>query len=135
MTHRDYSHRSVPDKLGVKPGQVVALHDPANLLDSGLVADIRSRAPGEPGDEPLDLAILVVDAEVDIASFLRAYRARLKPAGGIWLVTPKRGRPGYIRGEDLIPIGLAERLVDNKVCSVSEGLSGMRFVIRREDRG
>jgi hypothetical protein len=65
---------------------------------------------------------------------LRAYRARMKPAGGIWLVTPKRGRPGYIRGEDLIPIGLSERLVDNKVCSVSEGLSGMRFVIRREDR-
>lgn len=113
----------------------MVLHDPAHLLDPGLVADIRSRTADEPGvDEPLDLAILVVDADVDIASLLRAYRMRLKPAGGIWLVTPKRGRPGYIRGEDLIPIGLGERMVDNKICSVSEGLSGMRFVIRREDR-
>jgi hypothetical protein len=113
----------------------VALQDPVNLLDPGLVADIRSRAPGEPGaDEPLDLAILVVNANDDIASLLRTYRARLKPAGGIWLVTPKRGRPGYIRGEDLIPIGLGERLVDTKVCSVSDELSGMRFVIRVVDR-
>ncbi len=119
----------------MKPGQVVDLYDPANLLDPKLVAEIRFRAPARPGaDEPLDLAILVVDAAADIALLLRTYRARLKPAGGIWLVTPKRGRPGYIRGEDLIPVGLSERLVDNKVCSVSEELSGMRFVIRREER-
>jgi hypothetical protein len=80
------------------------------------------------------MAIVAVDSETDIGGLLRAYRGRITPAGAIWLITPKRGRPGYIRGEDLIPIGLAERLVDNKVCSVSENLSGMRFVIRKKDR-
>ncbi|MBF8284155.1 MAG: hypothetical protein HW378_3070, partial [Anaerolineales bacterium] len=35
---------------------------------------------------------------------------------------------------DLIPLGLAAGLVDNKTCSVSENESGMRFVIRRKDR-
>jgi hypothetical protein len=119
----------------VKAGQAVVVEDLAGLLDAEIVADIRTRAPREPdGSEQLDLAILAVDAGTDIASLLRAYRARLKPAGGIWLVTPKRGQPGYIRGEDLIPIGLAERLVDNKVCSVSDRASGMRFVIRKRDR-
>lgn len=111
------------------------MDDVAGLLDASIVGDIRERAPREPDDgEALDLAIVAVDAGTDIASLLRTYRTRLKPAGGIWLVTPKRGRPGYIRGEDLIPIGLAERLVDNKVCSVSDHLSGMRFVIRKHDR-
>lgn len=111
------------------------MEDIAGLLDAGIVGEIRERAPREPdADEPLDLVILAVDAGTEIAALLRSYRTRLKPEGGIWLVTPKRGRPGYIRGEDLIPIGLAERLVDNKVCSVSDQLSGMRFVIRRQDR-
>lgn len=123
------------DKLGVKDGQAIAIEDSAGVLPPDLVAGIRARASGEPGEEePLDLAVIAVDAASDIRSLLRVYRARLKPAGGIWLVTPKRGRPGYMRGEDLIPLGLAERLVDNKVCSVSDTLSGMRFVIRRSDR-
>jgi hypothetical protein len=135
MSRSDYSHRSLLDKLGVKAGQAVAVDDIAGLLDAAVEGDIRERVPREPDDaEPLDLAILAVDAGTDIASLLRRYRARLRPDGGIWLVTPKRGRPGYIRGEDLIPIGLAERLVDNKVCSVSGELSGMKFVIRKRDR-
>jgi hypothetical protein len=136
MTARDYSHRSLLDKLGVKVGQAIAVDDHAGLLDAQIVRDIRERAPDVPGDgETLDLVVLTVVAGDDIAALLRIYRDRMKPAGGIWLVTPRRGRPGYIRGDDLIPIGLAERLVDNKVCSVSDHLSGMRFVIRREDRG
>jgi hypothetical protein len=50
------------------------------------------------------------------------------------VLTPKRGLPGYVNTADLIPLGAAAGLVDNKVCSVSERVSGMRFVIRRVDR-
>ncbi len=114
---------------------MVALDDGVQILEQELVERIRMRAPGEPdAGEPLDIAIVTVNADSDIAGLIRAYRARVKPAGAIWLFTPKRGRPGYIRGEDLIPIGLSEGVVDNKVCSVSDTVSGMRFVIRKVDR-
>jgi hypothetical protein len=50
------------------------------------------------------------------------------------MLTPKRGRPGYINQTELIPMGLEADLVDNKTCSVSNNVSGIRFVIRREHR-
>jgi hypothetical protein len=59
--------------------------------------------------------------------------------GGIWVMTAKRGQKSasgmeYLNQTDLIPLGLAAGLVDNKTCSVSEAESGMRFVIRIKDR-
>jgi ligand-binding sensor domain-containing protein len=54
--------------------------------------------------------------------------------GGIWLLSPKRGLPGYVNQSELIAAGLEAGLVDNKSCSVSETTSGLRFVIRRADR-
>jgi len=53
--------------------------------------------------------------------------------------TAKRGQRSasgmdYLNQSDLIPLGLAAGLVDNKICSVSDTESAMRFVIRRKDR-
>ncbi len=70
----------------------------------------------------------------DVVALLQHWRSRLEPAGGIWLLTPKRGQPGYVDQRDLIAAGLAAELVDNKVCSVSDTTSAMRFVIRKRDR-
>ena len=50
------------------------------------------------------------------------------------MLTPKRGQVGYIDQRELILAGPAARVVDNKTCSVSETLSGIRFVIRKKDR-
>ena len=43
-------------------------------------------------------------------------------------------QPGYVDQNDLIAAGGPAGLVDNKVCSVSDTVSAMRFVIRRVDR-
>src|SRR5437764_98260 len=55
-------------------------------------------------------------------------------ASGIWLLTPKRGQPGYLDQRDLILAGPTAGVVDNKTCSVSDTTSGIRFVIRKIDR-
>jgi hypothetical protein len=136
MPERDYRHRDVLDKLGIRPGQVVAFVPPVEDTHPDLcrrVADRASRPPAE--HEPADVVLAFVDDRADAAAMLGAWRLRLKPNGAIWLLTRKRGHPGYVKQDDLIPVGLAAGLVDNKICAISDDTSAMRFVIRRKDRG
>jgi hypothetical protein len=136
QAERDYSHRDVVDKLGIKPGYAVAF-----VADSGAVDPaLRERALARAGraaaaaDEPPDVVLAWIDADTDAVGLLRDWRARIDPAGGIWLLTPKRGQPGYVDQRELIAAGSAAGVVDNKSCSVSDATSGVRFVIRRADR-
>jgi hypothetical protein len=133
---RDYSHRDVVDKLGIKPGFAVAFAAAPLVID----ASLRARALAQSGraeateDEPADVVLIGADASTDVGSVLDHWRRRIDQAGGIWLLTPKRGQPGYVDQRDLILAGPAAGLVDNKICSVSDTLSAMRFVIRKVDR-
>jgi hypothetical protein len=62
--------------------------------------------------------------------------ATLQPAGGLWVVWPKRtaGTPTDLTENVVREICLAGELVDNKVCAVDETWSRLRFVIRLKDR-
>ena len=138
MAHkeRDYSHRDVVDKLGIKPGCALAFDPAPQPVDS----DLRSRALARAGravaaaDEPVDVVLVGADATTDVEQVLQRWRARIAAAGGIWLLTPKRGQPGYVDQRELILVGPAAGVVDNKTCSVSDTTSGIRFVIRKVDR-
>ena len=136
MPERDYSHRSAVDKLGIKPGFAVAFAQAPQPIEPELRSGVLERAgrPEAQPDEPPDVVLVGADASTDVTAVLSHWRARIDQAGGIWLLTPKRGQPGYVNHTDLIPAGAAAGLVDNKICSVSETTSGMRFVIRKVDR-
>jgi len=132
----DYSHRDVLDKLGIKPGYVVALVEAAGPLDTGLRERVLERT-GRPVAAPAEVANVVlasVNADTDVIALLKECRARIEPDGGIWLLTPKRGLPGYVDQRQLIEAGPAAGLVDNKSCSISDTTSALRFVIRKADR-
>lgn len=132
----NYSHRSVVDKLGVKPGHAVALVGEAWELPAELVGSVLVRAergPAEDG-EPADVVLVAVDSASDVVEVLRHWREKIARNGGIWLLSPKRGRRGYLEGEVLIAAGKDAGVVDNKICSVNEEIGAMRFVIRKEDR-
>ena len=136
QAERDYSHRDVVDKLGIKPGCAVAFDQAPRAID----AQLRARALARSGraeaasDEPIDVVLVGADASTDVGAVLARWRPRIDQAGGIWLLTPKRNQPGYVDQRDLILAGLAAGVVDNKICSVSDTLSAMRFVIRKVDR-
>lgn len=136
MGEKDYGHRPVVDKLGIGPGAVVAFVHSAWRIEDSLLAEVlaRSGRPPAADGEQLDVALIAVDGATVAAAELERWKPRLRPAAGIWLLTRKRGLPGYLNQNELIRAGNAAGLVDNKVCSVSEEVSGMRFVIRREDR-
>jgi hypothetical protein len=135
MPERDYSHRAVVDKLGIKPGQAVVIASPS-YVDDQLHAQIQDRVGRDlaDADEKADVVLVDVDDRTDPVAVLAEWKRRIAPAGGIWLLTRKRGQSGYVDQTKLIAAGGPAGVVDNKICSVSDTLSAMRFVIRRADR-
>jgi hypothetical protein len=63
-------------------------------------------------------------------------RAMMRPAAGLWIAWPKRAsKVATDLTEDVVrELGLANRLVDNKVAAIDETWSGLRLVIRLADR-
>ncbi len=131
-----YAAKDVLDKLGVKPGDAVLV---AGRPDPDLVARARKKAGRPPAraGELADVVLYWPRSESEVTPRLRALRKRIVEVGGIWVISAKRGqertgRP-YLASE-VIALGLAAGLVDNKICSVSVSDTAMRFVIRRSDR-
>jgi hypothetical protein len=133
---RDYSHRDVVDKLGIKPGFAIAFDASPRSIEPALRAHALARAGRDEaeGQEPVDVVLVGADASTDAVSVLTSWRARIDQAGGIWLLTPKRGQAGYVDQRLLIEAGPAAGVVDNKICSIDDTTSAMRFVIRKTDR-
>jgi hypothetical protein len=131
--HRDYSHRDVLDKLGVREGQAVRL---VGEGDQALLARVWERVRREPAkaDQPSDLILYWPATHEEIGDVLVELRQHLQPAGGLWVIMPKRGNPGYLDLAAIIPVGKAAGLVDNKSISLSDRESAMRFVIPRARR-
>jgi hypothetical protein len=127
---RDYSHRSLMQKLGVERGMrvsVLGVDDPAflpDLANSG--ADVSTRKRKE-----TDIFVVAVERLRDMDQL-----APLEPLmvrnGGIWVVFPK-GRKD-VAGADVIAFGVEAGFVDNKVCAFSETHTAFRFVIPKARR-
>jgi hypothetical protein len=131
-----YSGTPLTKKLGIKEGHRVAF--PAapdgfrGLLGElpGNVA-VKSRASG-----PLDVIVFFTKRRAELERRLPALRRAMDPAAGLWIAWPK-GSSGVETDmtEDIArELGLANRLVDNKVCAIDETWSGLRLVIRLKDR-
>ena len=124
---RDYSHRALLDKLGVREGQsvaVVGVDDP-NFLD-----DLADRVPefsGGAPDSACDLIFYAVRDRADLAEIKNLARQIVR-AGAIWAVYPK-GQPQIVREMDIITTAKAAGLVDNKVCKFSETHTALRLCI------
>ena len=137
MAEKDYSHRDITDKLGLKPGQAVKVWgngDP-DLLQAGA----RKNWPGFVKTGLADVVLYWPKTAGEITPTLvelrQAIVAERRHLGDDRQARPtERQRHGLLNQTDLIPLGKAAGLVDNKTCSVSDAESGMRFVIRVKDR-
>jgi hypothetical protein len=131
-TDADYSHRTVVQKLGVKPGERVEI---VGDVGPGLrreVKEILGRGLVRSGE--LDGAIVLVESLDEAERAFVQYRPRLKDTGYLWLITRKRGQEGYINQMLLVPGGKKRALIDNKTCSIDDERSGIRFVVPRSLR-
>jgi hypothetical protein len=136
MPEKKYQDRGVLEKLGIQPGYAVAFANAVGEIDPDLPQCIIERTGRSPAteDEALDIVLAVIDETTDAVEVLKKWRQHLTPSGGIWLLTAKRGQPGYVDQRELITAGQQAEVVDNKICAVSSTVSAMRFVIRKKDR-
>lgn len=133
-----YSGTPLPKKLGIKEGHEVATsgappHFRA-LLDP-LPPSVRLRTDLR-GKGPFDVLIVFVRSEGELSRRFDRAASRLEPSGGLWVAWPKQSSPiaTEVKDSHVRAYGLASGLVDNKVCAIDENWSGLRFVVRREDR-
>jgi hypothetical protein len=123
---RDYSHRTLLDKLGIKPGQRVSV---LGVTDSEFLKELRGRVPDFSSDAVLpgaDLILLGAESTAGLGQLKSLARAILKN-GAIWAVYPKGQK--HIREVDVIAAGKVAGLTDNKVARFSETHTALRFVI------
>jgi hypothetical protein len=128
-----YSGTPLPRKLGIKPGQRVAILGAPDGFALELPGDVgvRRRAGGT-----ADVILTFHTSRAELERRLPALRAMMEPAAGLWIAWPKRASKVEtdITEDVLREIALPTGLVDNKVCAVDETWSGLRLVIRREYR-
>ncbi len=126
---RDYSHRTVVQKLGVKPDERVEVAGDVGPTLRTELKEAIGRGLVKSGE--LDGAVVVIESMDDAPEQILRYRARLKDTGYLWIVTRKRGHDRYVDQMKLVPIAKKVGLIDNKTCSMDETRSGIRFVVPR----
>jgi len=124
---RDYSNRSLFDKLGLKADDHVAV---CGIADKEflLALDARlAKAASETLRTKYDKIFVQVDSPRDLARIGRA-APHLKPAGALWVFHPK-GRGASPHESEVRAAGIAAGLVDNKVSALNDTHTATRYVI------
>jgi hypothetical protein len=123
-----YSGTPLPKKLGIKPESDVVVLGPA----PGDFLDGLPRADGGPAD----VIVSFHTERADLEARMPELRAMMRPAAGLWVAWPKRASkvPTDLTEDVVRELGLANRLVDNKVAAIDATWSGLRLVIRLADR-
>ena len=128
-----YSGTPLPKKLGIKAGAtVVLLNAPKDfertlgrLPDGAKIARRAGRRN--------DLTLWFVKSRKDLESGI-VQRAEQIGADGLWIAWPKQssGVKSDVTQALVREIGLANGLVDFKICAIDDTWSGLRFSLRRK---
>ena len=131
-----YSGTPLAKKLGIRDGSRIFLAGApkdyrrlvAPLPDGVAVAARMSSA--------IDLVHIFSARKSHLRKTLRVCLAKLKPDGMIWVSWPKKSSkvPTDITEDTIREVALPLGLVDIKVCAVDEVWSGLKLVIRKENR-
>jgi len=131
-----YSATPLAKKLGIDVGSRIYLSDaPKNYLT--LVAPLPEgirvvrKIDGE-----TDIVHIFSTERAHLAAALRATLKRIKPDGTIWVSWPKKSSkvPTDLTEDTIRDAALPMGLVDIKVCAVDEIWSGLKLVLRKENR-
>lgn len=129
-----YSGTPLPAKLGVKPGQRLALSGAPDGFLRSLGALPSGARVGSRG--AFDLGIFFVRTARELEAALARAAPRLDPSGALWIGWPKKasGVPTDVTEDVVRGAALARGLVDVKVCAIDETWSGLKLVVPLKDR-
>jgi hypothetical protein len=131
-----YSGTPLAKKLGIQPGAFVcavdAPADYARLLEP-LPPNVTFV---EQGPHELDVVHLFTNSRAKLLKYLDNYKTKIKQNGSIWVSWPKKssGIQSEVTEDTVRQLALPLGLVDVKVCAVDDTWSGLKLVIRKENR-
>ncbi len=141
-----YSGKPLSRKLGIESGMIVlTVGAPENYRDllTALPEDVliidgdaRTSTRAKSSSGPADIVHLFTNSRDDLFRRVAEFKNLIKQDGAIWVSWYKRSAKlsteiteDTIR-EAALPLGL----VDVKVCAVDDNWSGLKLVIRKENR-
>ena len=139
-----YSGKPLSKKLGMTPGMIVlTVGAPDNytdlvtpLPDDVLVIAAGTRGSAKSSSGPADFVHIFTNSRDDLFRLLAEFKNLIKQDGIIWVSWYKRAAklPTEITEDTVREAALPLGLVDVKVCAVDDKWSGLKLVIRRENR-
>jgi hypothetical protein len=127
-----YSGTPLIKKLGMKEGfRAVLIGAPSDVCkELGISVEKTKSKP------PLDFVLFFVKEQSELKTKFPLWASKLAAAGMLWIAWPKKssGVDSDLDENVVRSLGLRAGLVDVKVCAIDEIWSGLKFVIRREDR-
>jgi hypothetical protein len=131
-----YAGNPLNRKLGLTEGLKIAVINPPDrywdLVDP-LPEGVSLAGPRARG---LDFVHIFVERRAELARALPKLQARIKPDGMVWVSWPKKTSQVEtdVTEDTIRELALPLGLVDVKVCAVDETWSGLKLVIREEER-
>jgi hypothetical protein len=130
-----YSQIPLIKKLGIKSGMKISIvnapEDFSNVL--GEMPEVKSIAKPT---KDMDFILYFTDSKKEYEKNFPKLGATLISNGMLWIGWPKKASkiPTDLNENIIRDFGLANGLVDVKVCAITEKWSGLKFVIRVKDR-
>ena len=131
-----YSGTPLGQKLGIKPGATVALiNAPANyrklLGKAAAEVEFSDRIESE-----CAFIHFFTTQRNELEKELKRLRSKIADTGTLWVSWPKKsaGVPTDITEDVIRAVALPLGFVDVKVCAVDEIWSGLKLMVRRENR-
>src|SRR5262245_22383519 len=132
-----YSKRSLIEKLGIKSGFSVCILNPPTGYDVTLGELPKGVQRFVKAKGPLDFIQFFTKERSELVRLFPVLKKALSATGMLWISWPKAASEiaTDVNENNVREIGLKNQLVDVKVCAVDEVWSGLKFVVRLNDRG
>jgi hypothetical protein len=125
--------RTVPQKMGIKPGsETILVRAPESFIESldDLGLNIKSRLSGKN-----DYIHYFFTTQQEMVEKFPKYKKYLKPEGMFWVSWPKSGKmQSDLSITSIIKIGYDFGLVESKVVSIDDTWSAIKFTFPREGK-
>ncbi len=136
MAKSDYSETPLVKKLGIKEGfKLLVKNVPANYFDliHPIPEDVHIT---DRASKNLDMVHGFVTKKSQLKQLIKSSFPNIKVDGMIWVSWPKKssGVPTQVSDQDIRDLILPMGLVDVKVCSVDTTWSGLKLMIRKDQR-
>jgi hypothetical protein len=136
METAGYSATPLVKKLGLRDGQQVIFKQtpPHYFRLLGKLPKVNRIASAD--ENTADFIHLFCTEVAELENLFPLLKAALKPAGILWVSWPKGSSAieSDLNGNIVREFGLAQGLVDVKVCAVDVDWSGLKFMYRLKDR-